>query len=394
MGMSDTHDVIVVGGGVIGTAIAFNLAQLGIKRVVLLEKNVICAGDTAKSCAIVRTHYSNPLTCKMATIGRDILADFKNRVGAESGFKKCGYLIFAGPELLDDFVGNINLQQNAGAGVELVDTKQALEIHPKLNSHRIAKAAFEPLSGYADPHLTTIGYAQAARRLGVEIRQRAAVRRLVEDAEDRVSGVETDQGVTLARYVIVATGVWTNTLTQTIGVRYPYDITCHKVVHFSFDEDYTGDRYPVVRDLPGVCYNRPQSGGMLFGDSDRGDDVSDPDYLDESLPKDGAGHFLRDFSNCFQGLNGARITSHWAGRYDISPDSNPLIGGFLGKEGLFAVCGLSGGGFKLAPCIGQMVAEQIAHGKSHILPIEPYRPTRFDEGGGFRKAYKGTGAMG
>ncbi len=391
--MSNAYDVIIVGGGVAGTAIAFNLAELGVKRVLVLEKDAICSGDTAKSCAIVRTHYSNPLTCKMAMIGRDILADFKARVGGSSGYRRCGYLIFSGPEMLAGFENNVALQRQAGAEVDLIDARQALEIHPKLNPGRIAGAAFEPSSGYADPHLTTMAYAEAARRLGAEIRQGVAVHRLVANAENAVSGVETRQGVISAPHVVVAAGVWTNVLTATVGVRYPYRTTNHKVVHLSFDQDYSPDRYPVVRDLSGVCYNRPHDGGMLLGDSDRGEDVADADDVDETLARDGAGHFLRNFANCFEGLDGARITSHWAGRYDISPDSNPLIGGFPGMDGLIAVCGLSGGGFKLAPCIGRMVAEQIAHGESRILPIEPYRPTRFDDGAGFATTYTGTGAM-
>ncbi len=390
--MKDGYEVIIVGGGVVGTAIAFNLAELGVKRVLLLERNAVCSGDTAKSCGIVRTHYSNPLTCQMAVIGRDILADFTARVGGESGFKRCGYLIFSGPTMRDDFEWNIALQQQAGAQVELIDAKHAMEIHPRLKPGRIAGAAFEPLSGYADAHLTTMSYAEAARRLGAKIRQGVCVRRLVESTEDRVSGVETDQGVISAAQVVVAAGVWTNALTGTVGLRYPYETTNHKVVHFSFDEDYSADRYPVVRDLPGVCYSRPHDGGMLLGDSDRGEGAPDADYVDETLSKDGGGHFLQNFANCFDGFAGTRITSHWAGHYDISPDSNPLIGGFPGKDGLIAVCGLSGGGFKLAPCIGRMVAERIAFGESRILPLEPYLPTRFD-GGGFRTAYAGMGAM-
>ncbi|MFQ5776074.1 MAG: NAD(P)/FAD-dependent oxidoreductase [Kiloniellaceae bacterium] len=390
--MTRCYDTVIVGGGVVGCSIAYNLARLARQRILLLERNTICSGDTAMSCAIVRTHYSNPLTCRMARIGRDILADFGERVGGTSGFTPCGYLIFTDADTLNDFEANIRLQQAAGAEVELIDTRQALDLHPLLNPTRIAEAAFEPLSGFADPHLTTTNYATAARRLGVEIRQGVRVRRLLE-VGGRIGGVETDEGVVPAQTVVVATGVWTNAITATAGVHYPYEITGHKVVHFRFHEDYTSDRFPVVRDLPGVCYNRPQSGGMLFGDSHRGGNVPDPDALDESLPRDGAGRFLRNFENCFRGLTGARISSHWAGRYDVSPDSNPLIGGFPGKEGLIAVCGLSGGGFKLAPCIGQMVAEQIALGESRVLPIEPYRPTRFDDGAPFRKAYTGTGAM-
>ncbi len=391
--MSNAYDVIIVGGGVVGCAIAYNLAKLGVGEVLLLERNAICSGDTAKSCAIVRTHYSNPLTCRMARIGRDTLADLEREVDGPSGFTPCGYLIFTDAEKVDDFERNIALQQGAGADVELIDARGALELHPWLNPARIARAAYEPLSGYADPHSTTAAYAAAARRLGVEIRQGVTVRRLLESRADTVDGVATDEGEITAETVIVAAGVWTNTITATVGVPYPYEITNHKVVQFRFGEDYSSTRFPVVRDLPGVCYNRPQSGGMLFGDSNKGDDVSDPDAVDDSLARDGAGHFLRNFQNCFAGIKDARIGAHWAGRYDVSPDSNPLIGGFPGKSGLVAVCGLSGGGFKLAPCIGMMVAEKIAFGESRTLPIEPYRPTRFDDGEPFRKAYAGTGAM-
>jgi len=391
--MNERFDTIIVGGGVVGCAIAHDLALLAPgHRIALLERNTICGGDTPKSCAIIRTHYSNPLTCRMAGIGRDILADFEHWVGGSSGFTRCGYLIFTDADKLADFETNIGLQQAAGAEVELIDQARALDLHPRLNPARIARAAYEPLSGFADPHLTTTGYARAARRLGVDIRQAVTVRRLVE-VGDRVTGVETDAGLITAATVVVAAGVWTNTVTASVGLRFPYEITNHKVVQFRFDDAYSSDRYPVVRDLPGVCYNRPQNGGMLFGDSDKGDAVSDPDVLDESLARDGAGRFLHNFETCFQGFADARIASHWAGRYDVSPDSNPLIGSIPGKDGLIAVCGLSGGGFKLAPCIGQMVAEQIALGESRILPIEPYRPTRFDEGVPFRKAYAGTGAM-
>ena len=391
--MKDSYDVIVVGAGIVGTAIAYNLAQAGIKDVLLLEKNTVCSGDTAYSCAIVRTHYSNPLTCKMATIGRDMLADFPQRVGGESGFRRCGYLIFSGPDTLVEFERNVNLQRDAGADVDLIDTRQALELHPLLDPARIAQAAFEPLSGFADPHATVMAYVDASRRCGVEIRQGTVVRGLLEGAEDRVNGVRTDRGDISAGHVVLATGVWTNTLTEAIGLHYAYQTVNHKVVHFSFDHEYPDERYPVVRDLPGVCYNRPHDGGVLFGDSGRGEPVPDADYVDQSLARDEASTFLENFTNCFPSLAGARITSHWAGRYDVSLDSNPIIGGFPGKDGVMAVCGLSGGGFKLAPCIGQMVAEQIAHGESRILPGDPYLPTRFAQGREFQTAYPGTGAM-
>ncbi len=391
--MKESYDVVVVGAGIVGAAIAYHLTEAGIHDVLVLERNTVCSGDTAYSCAIVRTHYSNPLTCRMATIGRDVLADFPRRIGGESGFRRCGYLIFSGPDTLVEFERNVRLQREAGAEVELIEPRHALELHPLLDPGRIAGAAFEPLSGFADPHLTTMAYLEAARRHGVEVRQGSEVRALLEGPGGRVRAVRTEQGEIAAGHVVLAAGVWTNVLAATVGLHYPYRTVNHKVVHFSLDRPYPAERYPVVRDLPGTCYNRPHNDGILFGDSGRGEPVPSADYVDLSLARDEAGTFLENLARCFPSLAGARITSHWAGRYDVSPDSNPIIGGFPGRDGLTAVCGLSGGGFKLAPCIGQMVAEQVALGESRVLPGEPYLPTRFAQGRGFHTAYPGAGAM-
>lgn len=385
------YDVIVVGGGVMGAATAFNLANLGVKKVLLLERDRVCSGDTLKSCAIVRTHYSNPTTCRMACIGRDILADFDNRVGGASGFVNSGYVIFAGDDLADGFVDNIALQQQAGSGVERIDVAQALDLHPKLDRGRIAVAAYEGASGYADPEQTVFSYVKRARDLGVEVREGVVVERLIETG-DRVTGVVTDQGAFAADTVVVAAGVWTNGITGTVGVRFDYDIVNHKVVTMGFDYAYTGDRFPVVRDISGFAYYRPKGRHVLVGDAARGTDLPRPDYTDETLDATEAAFFRDKLAASNTDAGTAHLVHHWAGRYDVSPDWNPLIGGLPGKDGLLTICGSSGGGFKLAPCIGLLMAELIVHGEGRTLPVDEFSPSRFAAGQRFRNAY-GVGAI-
>ena len=390
--MAQAYDVVIVGGGIMGTALAFNLASLGAGRVLLLERNRLCSGDTLKSCAIVRTHYSNPVTCRMACIGRDVLADFGNVVGGQSGFVNSGYVIYAGEDTAGPFVENIRLQQEAGSGVERIDAAQALALHPKLPAERIAAAAYERASGYADPQSTVLSYAARARDLGVEIREGVPVTGLVEQG-DRVTGVATADGVIAAGLVVLCSGVWTNTLTRSVGIEYPYAITNHKVITMGFAYDYTGERYPVVRDISGFAYSRPRGRHMLVGDADRGEDVPRPDFTDETLQPGELQGFRDKLANSNTDAATAELVHHWAGRYDVSPDWNPIIGGIDGKDGLLAICGSSGGGFKLAPGIGLITAELIVHGEGRTLPVEDYAPARFDDGaGGFRNAY-GVGAI-
>lgn len=390
--MAESYDIVIVGGGVMGTSLAFNLASLGAGRVLLLEANRLCSGDTLKSCAIVRTHYSNPVTCRMACIGRDILADFDNRVGGESGFVNSGYVIFAGEGAAAPFADNIRLQQEAGSGVEVIDAGQALALHPKLPRERIAAAAYERASGYADPQLTVTSYAARARELGVEIREGVPVSRLSEQG-DRVTGVLTREGPIAAGLVVLCLGVWTNRVSRSVGVAFPYAITNHKVITMRFAYDYTGDTFPVVRDITGLAYSRPRGRHMLFGDADRGEDVPRPEFRDETLDAAELAQFRAKLAHSNTDAGGAELVHHWAGRYDVSPDWNPIIGGIDGKDGLLAICGSSGGGFKLAPAIGLATAEMIVHGAGRSLPVEQYAPSRFDAGGaGFRNAY-GEGAI-
>ena len=180
--MPQTFDVVVVGGGLVGTSTAFHLAARSELTVALVERGKICSGGTASSCAIVRTHYSVPGNVALTVESLRIFDDFPAYLEdpeAESGFIRSGYLILA-PEgqTSDKLVANMRMQQEF-AETRAISHADALELHPLLNLAGIDAVGYEPHSGYADPYLTTAGFERAARRCGVTVMTGQPVDRLL-----------------------------------------------------------------------------------------------------------------------------------------------------------------------------------------------------------------------
>ncbi|MDW8268101.1 MAG: FAD-dependent oxidoreductase [Anaerolineae bacterium] len=184
-----TADVLIIGGGVYGCATAYHLARLGAGKVVVLERRHVCAGGTAKSCAIVRTHYSVTTNLVHAVESLKIFAHFDEVVGGDVGWHRTGYLIL-GPEAHREPMLRVFAEQNAhGIDTAVLDPAAAHEIHPLLSYHDVEVIGYDTFTGYADPYLTTTAYANRARDLGVTIHTNTPVTRL--SSEGRVKVVET-----------------------------------------------------------------------------------------------------------------------------------------------------------------------------------------------------------
>jgi glycine/D-amino acid oxidase-like deaminating enzyme len=383
LGMSGTFDAIVVGAGVVGASTAFHLAKLGGLRVCVVERGQACAGGTAKSCAIVRTHYSVPSNTALTVRSLAMFGAFRDWLDdgeADAGFVPAGYMILA-PE--GDFAermrGNLALQTGAGAETFVVTPDEALEHHPLLVLDDVAVIAYEPRSGYADPYLTTSSFLRAARAKGVVVKTNCPVEALT-TAGGRVTGVRTAQGKLQAPMVISAVGPWTRTLTDGIGLDIPLKVSRHTVLTFKAAAPYERT-LPVIKDLTTAnkMYFRPASGGVvLVGTGDYGDPVTDADAMDENVDHDFVllqggqiGHRMTSFDE-------AALTASWIGAYDITPDWNPVLGPVPEMAGLHLAFGFSGHGFKLAPAVGLALA-QTALGQTADVDIAPYRLGRFAE---------------
>lgn len=381
--MTESFDILIVGGGVVGSSTAYHLAELSNSKVGLIERSQICSGGTARSCAIVRSHYSVPSNTALTVKSIEIFRNFNKYLGdssLESGFVQSGYLILAPEgETSDKLVENLKMQKKIGAETLQVSHKEALEFHPLLNLNDIGAVGYEPFSGYADPYLTTTGFANAAKRQGVELITNQGVIKLLTKG-NKVIGVDTESGVIHAGLIILSTGPWIKDLTDPLNIDTYLDISRHSVITLKSESEYDF-KLPIIKDLStkNKMYFRPSSGGVvLVGTGDHGDPIQHPDLMNEEIVDDFIINQGRQISNRMPSFKNARVTNDWVGAYDITPDWNPVLGEPDGWEGLILAYGFSGHGFKMAPAVGKMLAQK-AVGIKQDIDISPYSHSRFKE---------------
>ena len=384
-------DILVIGGGIIGCSTAYNLARQGARSVILLERNDICSGGTAKSCAICRTHYSIPSNLLHAVESLKIFENFTEVVGGTADFHCTGYIIL-GPEAHRAPMQAVFREQNKhGIDTATLTAAQAHRIHPLLTFDDVAVIGYDTRAGYCDPHLTTNSYVQRARDLGVDVRTSTRVTGL--KLAGAVKTVSTDRGDFQAPVVVVAAGPWTNSLTQTAGLTLPYEVSRHKVITLKAPQPYELD-WPTVKDLttPTKIYFRPETGGVvLVGTGDHGDPIEDADSLQDEVDLEHVERIAALMAHRMPVFEQAVYTAGWTGPYDITPDWNPMVGAAPGYDGLFVAVGFSGHGFKLAPTIGESLAQTVL-GLPVRVPIDAYRLSRFTEGQALHGAY-GIGSI-
>ena len=389
--MHKTADFIIIGGGVIGCSTAYNLAKLGAKNVVLLERGDLCSGGTAKSCAIIRTHYSIESNLLHAVASLKIFANFDEIIGGDVGFRRTGYIIL-GPETHREAMEAVFRQQNEqGIDTAVLTPAEAQEIHPLLNYDDVGVIGYDSFTGYADPYLTTIAYAQRARDLGVTIHTDTAVTGITLNRTNKT--IHTNKGEFSTPTLIMATGPWTFNLGQMIGVKFPYEISRHKVITLKAAEPYSLD-WPIVKDLttPTKIYFRPETGGVvLLGTGDHGDQIEDPDNLHDYVDDTHLEKMGDLITQRMPAFADATVTAGWTGPYDITPDWNPIVGAVPEYEGVYVAVGFSGHGFKLAPTIGESLAQTVLETAVRV-PIAPYALQRFSTGEFLQGAY-GIGSI-
>lgn len=384
----NSYDFIVIGGGVIGASTAFHLKKLGAGRVLLLDRDQICTGGTAKSCAICRSHYSISTNTELAVKSHEIFRDFPDYLGvkdAASGWVESGYLILAGDAAKDALAENLRMQAGVGADTYEISKDEARRLHPHLNLDDVAIVGYEPDSGYADPYLTTTGFVAGARALGVKVMPNTPVTGLLRDGDqvtgDRVTGVRTPAGDFSAGTVFSAIGPWSDVYRDWLGLEMPLEVSKHTVLTFRVAEDFK-PTLPIVKDLTveNKMYFRPASGGVvLVGTGDHGEPLVKADDLDGNVSDDFVLLQGQQLANRMPEFAEGQLVDSWTGPYDIPPDWNPVLGPVDGIEGFYIAYGFSGHGFKLAPTLGKVLAQDML-GQDLDVNIGGYRLNRFAEG--------------
>ena len=387
-----TTDAVIVGGGVTGCSLAYQLAGLGLRRILVLERRFIGAGGTGSSVGIIRQLYPTPETTQMVLRSLAVFERFGEAVGGSSGFVPCGVLIGVGAAMRPSLEKTLALQRGLGVRAEMLDPGDVARIEPRVDSSALGAVLYEPGSGYGDPSAVTSGYAEAARRRGVLIEQGQEVT-AIRQAGGRVTGVATASGDAISTNVVVnAAGLWSPALARLAGVELPIVIGRHPVFVLERDSAF-GRAHMVYLDLHGGSYVKPETGGLTLTGSLTDDETQhpmDPELLGAEPAFEEAESVLERTSRALPALASARYTRGWAGAFDITPDWMPILDESPVK-GFFTAAGMSGHGFKLAPAVGEMMAALITGSTPPVNPA-PFRLARFAgrvAGGTFVSSYLG-----
>jgi len=391
--MSGTADILIIGGGVMGTSIAYHLARQGGNRVTLLERQALCSGTTGHSGAIVRQHYSNDFTIRMAKESLHIFQHFKELIGGESGFTTTGMLVVADETGEASLRANVSLQQAQGVNTRLVSLAESSDVAPGFAVPDATLACYEADAGFADPMSTTHSFARRARELGAVLYEGFNVTRILTHGT-RVTGVQTTQGDFFSPLVILAANVWSADLVRPLGIELPITATRHPMLVLRRPDD--GGRpgvHAICLDTIQNIYLRPDIGGTtLAGSAENVLTACNPEHYTQGLSEEEIDLFRKQAGRRFPALMRARTRGGWAGVYDDTPDYHPVLGALAACEGLYCAAGFSGHGFKLSPVVGAWMAQTILTGVQppdmHAFAFE-----RFAQGKEIRPRYA-SGVLG
>ncbi|MCE5234596.1 MAG: FAD-binding oxidoreductase [Eubacteriales bacterium] len=373
--MKRNADVVILGAGISGCAIAYNLAARGVKNIVVLERRYICAGSTGACGAGVRMQWGTEMNCLLA---RESIEFYEraNEILEYDGdveFKQKGYLLISDSEReLLQFQKNIAVQNRCGIPSRMVSLAEAKQIVPHLNTDVLKGAAFCEKDGFLNPFLTTDAFYRAAKRMGVEFyTETEATGFRIENGQ--MKAVLTTNGEIETRVIVNAAGGRSKLVADMAGVELPVYSERHQILVTEPVEPMQG---PMVMSFGLNLYvQQSPHGSFIMG---RGDENEPRDLRVSS-----GWHFLEEMAKTIvtvlPPVGKLRVIRQWAGLYNMSPDRQPIYDKSEHVEGLYTACGFSGHGFMFGPITGRVMADMILN-ESTGLDVSCLSLKRFETG--------------
>ncbi|HLM36522.1 MAG TPA: FAD-dependent oxidoreductase [Gaiellaceae bacterium] len=341
--------IVVAGAGAIGASVAYHLASLGAREVVLADRGRVAGGATSKAMGGVRQQFSTAAEVRLAQAS----IRFFEELG-EPLFHQVGYLFLATTEAgLAELEERRALQADLGVAVERLDAGSV----DGLRTDDVLGAVFCATDGVADPPAVTRELVRRALKLGVEVREGTAAEALEADV------------------LVIACGPWSAELGAKRGVDLPVRPLCRQLLETSVLPQLP-ESLPMVLEAESGFHFRSRGDRLLLAMVDPEPRWSFEEEVDETLFDDRLERLRHRYAPAAE----AAIERGWAGLYDMTPDAHPILGEIA--NGVYAACGFSGHGFMQSPAVGRALAEEIL-GLSPSLDLGPYRLQRFASEAGF-----------
>ena len=384
--MTETADVVIIGSGIVGSSVAYHLAQAGCTNVLVIEREAHQGkGSTGKSMGGVRAQFSTPVNIQMSKYSIDFFSKFDEVVGHPADYRAHGYLFCATNEKhLAYLKANRERQHALGVtNVEWVTPEEIVTMVPQLRVDDVLGGTFCPTDGFVDPHSVMMGFMLNAREKGVrlwletevtgiEINGRtSAAAKQHDDRLDAalvprsISGVHTSRGLVSTRVVVNAAGAWAARVAEMAGADLPVEPLRRQLVPTEpFDQ--LPQRFPMVIDMSTGFHFRREGKGILLAWNDPEETPGfktefDTTFVEKILTR--AASRVPVLAEA--GVNPRRA---WAGLYEMTPDHHAIIGPAPNVEGLYFVNGFSGHGVMHSPASGRIAADLIL--KGHCEPID------------------------
>ena len=359
--LADSAETVIIGGGIMGLGIAYQLAKRGRSNVAVLESSYLASGASGRNGGGVRMQWSTEMNIQLMQQSIALCRDFASEMGINIWLRQGGYLFLARtPEERTRMERNVALQNRCGVPTRMLEPRELLRIVPELNLDGLLCGCFNPRDGVVFPWPFLWGYANRAVALGVKLHTYTKVVG-IDPLPDGGFLVHTSKGNIRADRIINAAGAWSPQVAKLVGITLPNHPHRHEILS-------TEPLKPFLKPLVSLL-----STGLYFSQSMRGEIVGGITVPDDSHGIQLGSRLLflekiaAELVALMPRLAGVKVVRQWAGPYDVSPDGYPILGTPDALPGFYLACGFVGHGFMMAPVMANLYADLLCGGPRHPI---------------------------